>query len=64
MKKIKLFSSNDREDLQKNIDKWINKEKPDIISQSCSITESNVYTVSLISILYNDKSDITVPSNH
>jgi hypothetical protein len=52
MKRVKVFKS--YYDLQVEIDKWIEKENPNIISISSSCSATPSFTFAIVTILYDD----------
>jgi hypothetical protein len=57
MKKIKIIYGSGTSEIQITIDKWIEDEKPEIIS--CSLTTDN-YSNRYIAIVYDDKAEVKI----
>jgi len=56
MKRIKIIAGDGLSSLQKNIDKWIDEESPDIKSVSSVTHNSGSYTGAyIVSILYSEE---------
>lgn len=51
MKKIKIISGESPGDLQDNIDKWVSKKKPFVVSVS-AVTAMGDYDEYIVTILY------------